>query len=211
MSIVQQGPIRLWRSNQEQELYDSKADLYAIMKTTEKLERAYVKGAIKPEQYEQACYGLISQFRVLKRSLAQVVPDVERFMVEYNMQCPLAATRLIHSGLPATVEHQPRQTGDPEAASVAATVQGFITAMDAIKLKMLAVDQICPLLLDIITGLDTIRRLPPNFPPREKMKEWYSQLHQKPANYVLPETESRQLMYDIEVAYNKFMQQLKSS
>lgn len=34
------------------------------------------------------------------------VPDVEAFMREYNMQCPLAATRLLHSGLPATIEHK---------------------------------------------------------------------------------------------------------
>ena len=32
-------------------------------------------------------------------------------MAEYNMQCPMAAKRLIHSGLPATVEH-----GKPKCA-----------------------------------------------------------------------------------------------
>jgi ESCRT-I complex subunit VPS28 len=26
-------------------------------------------------------------------------------MADYNMQCPMAAKRLIYSGLPATVEH----------------------------------------------------------------------------------------------------------
>lgn len=33
------------------------------------------------------------------------VPDVQQFMADYNMQCPMAAKRLIYSGLPATVEH----------------------------------------------------------------------------------------------------------
>lgn len=37
------------------------------------------------------------------------VPDVERFMSEYNMQCPLAASRLLHSGMPATIEHKFKQ------------------------------------------------------------------------------------------------------
>ena len=32
-------------------------------------------------------------------------------MAEYNMQCPMAAKRLIYSGLPATVEH-----GKPKCA-----------------------------------------------------------------------------------------------
>ena len=33
------------------------------------------------------------------------MPDVEKFMADYNMQCPMAAKRLIYSGMPATVEH----------------------------------------------------------------------------------------------------------
>ncbi len=37
------------------------------------------------------------------------VPDVERFMVELHMQCPMAAMRLLHSGLPATIEHKGKQ------------------------------------------------------------------------------------------------------
>lgn len=37
------------------------------------------------------------------------VPNVEKFMSDYNMQCPMAATRLLHSGMPATVEHKTKQ------------------------------------------------------------------------------------------------------
>ena len=33
------------------------------------------------------------------------VPDVQQFLVHYNMQCPMAAKRLIQSGMPATMEH----------------------------------------------------------------------------------------------------------
>lgn len=33
------------------------------------------------------------------------VPDPERFMTKYSMQCPMAITRLIQSGVPATIEH----------------------------------------------------------------------------------------------------------
>jgi ESCRT-I complex subunit VPS28 len=33
------------------------------------------------------------------------VPNVEHFMSQYHMQCPLATTRLLKSGLPATIEH----------------------------------------------------------------------------------------------------------
>lgn len=45
------------------------ADLYAILKTTDKLERAYVRDAIKPDEYEAACEKLIAQFKVLQASI----------------------------------------------------------------------------------------------------------------------------------------------
>ncbi len=151
--------IKLWSNKQQQELYESKADLYAIIKATEKLERAYVRGegsdpslvshsgmvqlqppctdAIPSAEYETLCEKLIQQFKVLSGSLKTAVghmhaptsvagfavigsglpfpfgfgqvPDVEKFMTEYNMQCPMAATRLLHSGLPATIEHKTMQ------------------------------------------------------------------------------------------------------
>ena len=55
---------------------------------------------------------------MLKRLKLQV-PDVEKFMAEYNMQCPMAAKRLIYSGMPATVEHgKPRYVGSSLQCSV---------------------------------------------------------------------------------------------
>lgn len=192
-------------------MYESYADLYAIIKTTEKLERAFVRDAISAEAYEEACSKLIGQFKVLWASMKDTVPNVEKFMSDYNMQCPMAATRLLHSGMPATVEHKTKQrANDPEAVAVAETVQHFITAMDSLKLNMAAVDQICPILLDIINCLDKINSLPPNFPPREHVKAWYSRLYQKPANYELPEDDVRQLTYELETQYNTLMRTLRS-
>jgi len=101
----------------------------------------------------------------------QQVPDVERFMNEYHMQCPMAATRLLHSGLPATIEHKTKQrSSDPESASVAETVQHFITAMDALKLRMVAVDQLCPILSDLITAMSKVSSLPQDFVPKVRLE-----------------------------------------
>lgn len=47
-------------------------------------------------------------------------------MATYNMQCPMAATRLIHKGMPATREHEVRLRPDQSSSSaiaVAETVQ----------------------------------------------------------------------------------------
>lgn len=49
------------------------ADLYAIIKTTEKLERAFVRDAIDAGQYEEACGKLIGQFKVLWASMKDTV------------------------------------------------------------------------------------------------------------------------------------------
>lgn len=85
----------------------------------------------------------------------QQVADVEQFMSIYNMQCPMAANRL-KVGYPATKQHDVRLSHDGTASTaiaVAETVQHFITAMDSLKLNMVAVDQIYPLLSDLVTAM----------------------------------------------------------
>lgn len=52
------------------------ADLFAIFKTTEKLERAYVRDAISSKDYEPACQKLIGQYKTLWDSLKDTVRRV---------------------------------------------------------------------------------------------------------------------------------------
>ena len=49
------------------------ADLFAIFKTTEKLERAYVRDAISSKDYEPACQKLIGQYKTLWETLRDTV------------------------------------------------------------------------------------------------------------------------------------------
>jgi ESCRT-I complex subunit VPS28 len=72
--------LKLWNDKAEREMYENFADLYAIIKTTEKLEKAYVRDVIGAKEYEPACLKLIAQFRTLRTTLKDSVPDVERFM-----------------------------------------------------------------------------------------------------------------------------------
>jgi hypothetical protein len=41
------------------------------------------------------------------------------------------------------------------------------------------------------------------------LQTWYSRLHQKPATYELPADEARQMLYELESAYNTFFSALK--
>mmetsp|Transcript_3666 Transcript_3666/g.10545 ORF Transcript_3666/g.10545 Transcript_3666/m.10545 type:complete len:209 (-) Transcript_3666:384-1010(-) len=205
--------IKLWHNKKEREIYENMADLFAILKTTEKLERAYVRDAISAKEYEPACEKLIGQFKTLYSSIKDTVPDVSAFMAQYNMQCPMGAQRLLQSGIPATYEHGKPSDGGSQgnnAVSVAATVQHFITAMDSLKLNMIAVDQVYPLLSDLVQSLHKVKQLPPDFEGKQKTKEWLSKLHAMPASQDLGEEEVRQLLFDLENAYNAFISALPS-
>jgi len=205
--------VKLWQNKRERENLDNLADLFAILKTTEKLERAYVRDAISAREYEPACNKLIAQFKTLYSSIKYMVPDVNQFMAQYNMQCPMAAQRLLHSGIPATYEHgKPDEEGGSHgnAVSVASTVQYFITTMDTLKLNMIAVDQVYPLLSDLVQSLHKVKQLPPDFEGKQKTKEWLSKLHAMPASQDLGEDEVRQLLFDLETAYTAFIHALPS-
>jgi ESCRT-I complex subunit VPS28 len=59
-----------------------------------------------------------------------------------------------------------------EGVLVAETVQHFITAMDSIKLEQRAVDELHPLISDLMNSLTRIPGLPPTFFGLEKFRNW---------------------------------------
>ena len=140
----------------------------------------------------------------------------------------MAVKRLIYSGLPATVEHGKTGGGSEgsrrgggagfgggggagggassaSAVAVAESVQHFITSMDSLKLNMVAVDQVYPLLADLAAALGRVGGLPPDWTGREKVKKWVSKVHALPASRELDADDVRQLLFDLESAYNEFM------
>ncbi|GAQ86421.1 Vacuolar protein sorting-associated protein [Klebsormidium nitens] len=205
--------LKLWNDKAEREMYENFADLYAIIKTTEKLEKAYVRDVISAKEYEPACLKLIAQFRTLRTTLKDSVPDVERFMSAYKLECPAAVNRLLQSGLPATVEHGRPVPGEgpSSAMAVAETVQHFITAMDSLKLSMVAVDQVYPLLSDLVSSMNRVPQLPPDFEGKVKGKDWISRLAKMSASDELNEGQARQLLFDLESSYTAFMNSLPKS
>lgn len=58
---------------------------------------------VQPFRYTPACKQLIAQFKTASSLLVDVVPDLEKFMKEYSLDCPAAAKR-IKIGVPATIE-----------------------------------------------------------------------------------------------------------
>ncbi|XP_062223188.1 vacuolar protein sorting-associated protein 28 homolog 1-like [Phragmites australis] len=211
--------VKLWNDKRERELLESYADLYAIIKATEKLERAYVRDLVSAADYEAECLKLISQFNSLSSSLAGIV-TVPRFVQAYRLDCPAALNRLLQSGVPATVELRATASASSSApASTAASataiaqcVQSFITAMDAVKLNMLANDQVRPLLQDLSTSMGRLGPLlPPDFEGKVKVNDWLAKLHKMGAADELTEQQARQLNFDLDSAYSTFLAALPSA
>ena len=91
------------------------------------------------------------------------------------------------------------------AVAVAEAVQHFITAMDSLKLNMVAADQVYPPLADLLAALNRIPALPADFSGKVKARAWAARVHAMPASAELGEGDVRQLLFDLESAYNAFM------
>lgn len=175
-----------------------------------------MRDAIPADAYTAAAERLIGQFRTLWETLRDDVPDVAAFMARHGVQCPLAVKRLIYSGLPATVEHGAGPPGGSSrhggaagggnaAVAVAAAVQAFITAMDSLRLNMVAADQVHPLLTELAGALARVPGLPPDWGGRARVKTWVATVHGMPAAKELAPDDVRQLLFDLESSYNDFM------
>ncbi|GJN17477.1 hypothetical protein PR202_gb04546 [Eleusine coracana subsp. coracana] len=138
----------------------------------------------------------------------------------YRLDCPAALNRLLQSGVPATVELRAAASASSSgpasttasATAIAQCVQSFITAMDAVKLNMLANDQVRPLLQELSTSMTRLGpMLPPDFEGKVKVNEWLAKLHKMGAADELTEQQARQLNFDLDSAYAAFMAALPSA
>ncbi|ORY99531.1 VPS28 protein-domain-containing protein [Lobosporangium transversale] len=198
--------IRLTTNNRERAQMDNMADLYSIIVVLEHLEMAYIRSAITHTQYTPECRNLIAQYRTASNLLGDI--DLEKFMKEYNLDCPAAAKR-IKIGVPATVEFgdggaSDEPNGHRTAKYVAETVQSYITVVDLLKLGRTAVDEIHPHLAELMQSLNNVRSLPADFEGRAKVREWLIKLNSMKASDQLTTSEKRQLEFDLESNYTAF-------
>merc|ERR1712181_147951 len=94
---------------------------------------------------------------------------------------------------------------------VAECTTNFITAMDVLKLNMVAVDQVHPVLSELSASLTKFAVLPPDFEGKTKMREWLSRLSRMSAADELTEQQARQLLFDLDSSFNSFMAALPNS
>jgi ESCRT-I complex subunit VPS28 len=183
---------------------DDTAELYAIIRACEKLERAYVQSQVGVDEYDRECQSVLAKFKTLCESLAI---DGERFMRSWGLDdCRKARHRLLNSGMPATAEHRTSQKkGSVQAVQVA---ELFINALDALSLGERAASRVHPKLLELVTSLDNARHwLPPDFASSEHLttlRIWLQQLSSMHATEELSERDSQELSHMVEAAYHVF-------
>ncbi|CAG8566591.1 2342_t:CDS:2 [Acaulospora colombiana] len=134
-----------------------------------------------------------------------LIPDVEKFMKDYKLECPAAANRF-KIGVPATIEHSINHDPSKSAKYVAETVSHFITLMDALKLNMKAVDEIHPMLSDLMQSLNKVNTLPAE--SEAKIRNWLITLNAMKASDEINEEQVRQLIFDLDNAHNAFYRSL---
>jgi ESCRT-I complex subunit VPS28 len=202
--------IELYRSSRERQAYDDQATLYAIILATEHLERGYARDAITNQEYTKECNKLISQFRLAEKAALKDGMTSETFMQLYEMDCPRATERLLHMGVPEPIRNVSNESAGV-AVTVAETVQHFITTMDAVKLEQRAVDELQPLLSDLMDSLTRLPETPNDFEPNLKVKFWLQKLNAMRAIDEIDDDDSRQLYHDLDSAYAQFTRYLKRS
>ncbi len=150
------------------------------------------------------------------------------------MDCPRAADRLLRMGVPEPLkashdsgnvavtvaetgkmhdyhcqfELQGRSIIRPKLSLF--TVQHFITAMDAVKLEQRAVDELQPLLSDLMNALIQLPDTPNDFGPNHKVRKWLEKLNAMRAVDMIDDNDGRQLYHDLDQAYSEFTRYLKS-
>ncbi|XP_014666441.1 PREDICTED: vacuolar protein sorting-associated protein 28 homolog isoform X2 [Priapulus caudatus] len=198
--------VRLYRNAREREKVDNMADLYSVINTIQCLEKAYIKDAVTPKEYTAACSKLLVQYKAaFKQVQCDDFPTVETFMRKYRMDCPAALER-IKEDRPITIKDDQGNT----SKCIADIVSLFITIMDKLRLEIRAMDEIYPDLKDLMETMNRLSILPSDFEGKAKTQTWLDTMNQMQAHDELSDQQVRQLLFDLESAYNSFNRVLHS-
>lgn len=205
--------VRLTESVAETKKLEELAELYAIIKVTQSLEAVFSRGSVSNADYEKQCLSLINQYKATVSALmtSSLISSPEAFFRDYVVDCPRAYERLVVYGVPATLLNLKASSDTRgESVVVAETVQAFITAMDALKLDRRAVDEVQPLIADVMNSLTRVPRLSQQFEGLTRLQLWLQKLNQMRAVDSLSEDEARQLLYDLDSSYTAFHRHLSN-
>ncbi|POS88262.1 ESCRT-I complex subunit VPS28 [Erysiphe pulchra] len=200
--------VKLTDTRAERDLQDSLAEVFSIVVTLDQVEKAYIKDAIPESSYTEICDRLLKQYKAIMtdETVASEIVDLETFKNRWDIEVPRATER-IRIGLPSTVTAPPINTIGTGSSNTNGTLileatQDFITFLDALKLGLLAKDQLHPLLSDVIQSVNKVTNK--DFEGRGKIVKWLIVLNQMKATEEVNEDQARELELDMNSAYQGF-------
>jgi ESCRT-I complex subunit VPS28 len=127
------------------------------------------------------------------------------------MEVPRATER-IRTGLLITTTNPTLNSATATSSGTNGTLileatQDFITFLDALKLGLLAKDQLHPLLSDVIQSVNKVTDR--DFEGRGKIVQWLITLNQMKATAEVSEDQAREMELDMNSAYQGFKATLK--
>ncbi|KAF3008135.1 Vacuolar protein-sorting-associated protein 28 [Neopestalotiopsis sp. 37M] len=203
--------VKLAENRAERDVQDSLAEIFSIIVTLDELEKAFLKDAIPEGDYTEICERSLKQYKSIlaDETVAKRFVGLEEFKAEFDMEVPRATERL-KVGMPATavdasagVAPTPAaNTSNNSGALILEATQDFITFLDALRLNLLAKDQLHPLLTDVIQSVNKVTDR--DFENRGKIIQWLITLNQMKATQELSDEQARELESDINAAYLGF-------
>jgi ESCRT-I complex subunit VPS28 len=76
--------------------------------------------------------------------------------------------------------------------------------MDALRLSRYAVDELHPILADLIQSINNVPTLPADFEGKQKVRQWLITLHAMKASDEITEEQARQMLFEMEQSHNEF-------
>uniref|UniRef100_A0A8W8JR91 Vacuolar protein sorting-associated protein 28 homolog n=1 Tax=Magallana gigas TaxID=29159 RepID=A0A8W8JR91_MAGGI len=168
------------------------AELYAVINTLQSLEKAYIKDAVQPREYTGACSKLLVQY---KAAFKLVQGDFS------TLDCSAALER-IKEDRPITIKDGISQGNTSKA--IADIVSLFITVMDTLRLEIRAMDKLQPDLKELMETMNRLSILPRDFEGTQKVKKWLDIFDEMSASEELDDNQVRQILFDLDSAYNAF-------
>ena len=81
--------------------------------------------------------------------------------------------------------------------------------MDALKLDLRSVDEVHPLITELMSCMTKVPKLPADFEGLIKIEIWLKKLNQLRAADAIDDGDARQLMFDLDSSYSAFHKYLR--
>lgn len=192
-------------SQSEKHVVEYMQDFYSVIVAIEKLEKANQRDLIVGEQYESALKRLLEKYN---RQLAQLkASDIPMFTSgptlfwnTYCKKCSAAKVR-VEKGHPADEKEKANTSGRVDPKFVLEAGQHFITLMDCLKLQQTAVDQLFPILTDLVNSVEKVSS---SFDFLPKLQGWKKRLDTMHPSDELSERDTREFAFDLDRGYQSF-------